>query len=94
MTKLLEKYNLLDPQQSAYQNSTKQKALLKTANDFCSEIDKGNSVLVMALDLTAAFDTIDFKTLEQIIEKRFFLTGTRIEWIMFYITNQKKANTS
>ena len=63
---------------------------MKTANEFCSEFDKGNSLLVIALDLTAAFDTIDFEILDQIIEKRFLITGTCNEWIMSYITNRKQ----
>ena len=72
------------------ENSTTETCLLKTVNDFCSELDKGNSLLVIALDLTAAFDTIDFEILDQIIEKRFFITGTCKEWIMSYITNRKQ----
>ena len=87
----LEKYSLLDPQQSAYRKfHSTETCLLKTANDFCYEFDKGNSLLVIALDLTAAFDTIDLEILDQIIEKRFFITGTCKEWIMSYITNRKQ----
>ena len=77
-------------QQSSYRKfHSTETCLLKTVNDFCSEHDKGNSLLVIALDLTAAFNTIDFEILDQ-IEKRFFITGTFKEWIMSYITNRKQ----
>ena len=91
LKKHLEKYSLFDPQQSAYRkfHSTKS-CLLKTVKHFFSELDKGNSVLVIAIDLTAAFDTIDFEVLDQIIEKRFVITGTCKAWIMSYIINRKQ----
>jgi hypothetical protein len=52
--------NMSEPFQSAYKpvHST-ETALLRVKNDFISAIDKQNAVLLVMLDLYAAFDTID-----------------------------------
>ena len=52
--------NLFDPNQSAYrrQHST-ETALLRVKSDIMCQIDQGNAVMLVMLDLSAAFDTID-----------------------------------
>ena len=52
--------NLMDIFQSAYREAhSTETALLKVQNDILMAIDKGNVVLLVLLDLSAAFDTID-----------------------------------
>lgn len=53
-------YNLLPPFQSAYrQFHSTETALLKVHNDLLVNMNNGHVTLVLLLDLSAAFDTID-----------------------------------
>ena len=51
---------LMDPLQSAYEKDhSTETALLKVQNHLLMDIDKGNVAVLILLDLSAAFDTID-----------------------------------
>ena len=52
--------NLFDPLQSAYRDKPyTETALIKVQNDIISALDAGSSAILLMLDLSAAFDTID-----------------------------------
>ena len=58
----LSKHELYDPFQSAYRKShSMETALLKVHNDIANALDKGNSAVLVMLDLSAAFDTLDHR---------------------------------
>ena len=70
LTKIIEKCvvkrhahanNLYDPLQSAYraQHAT-ETAILKINNDILGGLDKGKCTVLASLDLSAAFDTVDY----------------------------------
>ena len=65
VVKRLEEYmhanNLYDPLQSAYraQHAT-ETAILKINNDILGGLDKGKCTVLASLDLSAAFDTVDY----------------------------------
>ncbi len=59
--------NLTDSFQSAYRKGhSTETALLKVQNDILMEMDKDNAVLLVLLELSAVFDTID----QEILLKR------------------------
>ena len=72
LSKLLEKLYLsrlkphlastgrMDPCQSAYRsNCSTETALLKVTSDLCGSMDNGHVSMLVTLDISAAFDTID-----------------------------------
>ena len=87
----LENEKLIDTYQSAYRalHST-ETCLLKKTNEIFTHLDRDNLVIVLGLNLSAAFDTIDFHILDEIVVKRFSIKETCKKWILFYIQNRKQ----
>ena len=62
--KQLSSNNLLTVYQSAYRHHhSTETALLKVVNDILLNMDKQRMTLLLLLDLSAAFDTVDYDTL-------------------------------
>ena len=63
--------------QSAYKrNHSTETALIKVHNDIAMAINQHNSVILVLLDLSAAFDTVDHDILLSRLSNRFGITGT------------------
>ena len=76
--------------QSAYKihHSTKT-ALVKVHNDILRAIDDNRSVLLLLLDLSAAFDTVDHSTLLLRLRTRFGVKGSALAWFESYLASRK-----
>jgi hypothetical protein len=84
--------NIKDPNQSAYKKfHSTETALLKTQNELLKELGQGNVVILVLLDMSAAFDTIDHQTLLTRLEKRFGITGTALNWFRSYLLNRTQS---
>jgi hypothetical protein len=59
--------------------------LLRLTNDIYTAADNKSRTLLIQLDLSAAFDTIDSRTLFTRLEQSFGLSGTALNWIRSYI---------
>jgi hypothetical protein len=72
--------------QSAYSlfHST-ETALLKVQSDILSNMDNQEVVLLVMLDVSAAFDTIDYRILLDILEKDFGVIGNAKKWCMSFL---------
>ena len=63
-------------------------ALLKIVNDIVGMTkNQGNAILIL-LDLSAAFDTIDHKILTEKLIKEFGITGNVLDWISSYLESR------
>ena len=77
------------PLQSAYRKfHSTETALLKLTNDIMETIDSGKITIQTALDMSAAFDTLDHTTLLHRLQHTFGLSGYVISWIRSYLTNR------
>jgi hypothetical protein len=84
--------SLEDPFQSAYKccHST-ETALVRVQNDILMAIDKQKVCLLLLLDLSAAFDTVDHNLLLTRLNERFGIDGTPLKWIESYLTDRKQS---
>jgi Reverse transcriptase (RNA-dependent DNA polymerase)/Endonuclease-reverse transcriptase len=84
--------HLLPVQQSAYRpfHST-ETAVLSVHNDLVCAVDKGQVSLLMLLDLSAAFDTVDHSILLSILSRRFSVTDTALSWFNSYLSDRTQS---
>ena len=91
LTSHMRENNLHEQMQSAYrQNHSTETALLKVHSDIMSAVDNGCVVVLVLLDLTAAFDTIDHAILLSRLRHRFGVTGAALDWLRSYLANRKQ----
>jgi hypothetical protein len=84
--------HLLPVQQSAYRpfHST-ETAVLSVHNDLAIAIDKGQVSLLVLLDLSAAFDTVDHSILLSILSNRFSVVDTAFSWFQSYLSDRTQS---
>ncbi len=81
--------NLYDKFQSAYRTFySTETALLRVKNDILNTMDSRNVMLLLLLDLSAAFDTIDHSILLNRLSKRCGIKGTCLKWFTSYLSNR------
>ena len=56
-------------------------ALLKVMNDLLIAVDEGLEVILILLDFSSAFDTLDHNTLTCRLEADYHIKGTALKWI-------------
>ena len=87
----LAKHELYTKCQSAYRayHST-ETALLRLNNDIMLALNNKKDVVLIMLDLSAAFDTIDHDVLLKRLEYRFGVTGVALAWFRSYLSNRSQ----
>ena len=87
----LDNNNLQEPLQSAYRsNHSTETALVKIVNDLRSEVDNKKCVLLVLLDMSAAFDTVEQSTLLKRFETNFGIEGSVNQWLRSYFTGRSQ----
>ena len=85
----LIKNSMFDPLQSAYRDTHyTETALIKVQNDILSALDAGSSAILLMLDLSAAFDTIDHDILLSRVCNVYGITGNAFDWFRSYLTGR------
>ena len=78
--------NLLPSYQSAYRKYYScETSLVKLVNDILWAMEKQLVTVVVILDLSAAFDTVDHDLLLEVLEKQYGVVGAAREWYTSYI---------
>ncbi len=78
--------------QSAYKEGhSTETALVKVQNDLLRAMDRDEVVLVLLLDLSAAFDTVSHDILLERLSTRFGIGGTVLAWFESYLKERKQS---
>ena len=90
VTKQIQDYlthlNLHEPFQSAHRkNHSTETALVRVQNDILTALDKNEAAVLVRLDLSAAFDTLDHNMLLGRLSE-FGITGTVWNWFKSYLS--------
>ena len=62
--------------------------LVWVTNYLLEACDKNMPTVVLLLDLSAAFDTVDHEKLLKILEEEIGVTGVALEWFKEFLTNR------
>ena len=85
----LTKNDLHCKDQFAYKKDHSTETLLiKIVNDLLIASDEKTASVIMLLDLSAAFDTVDHGVLLGILEKEIGITGTALKWFKSFLTGR------
>ena len=82
----------MPPLQSAYRpGHSTETATLKVLSDILDAVDSQETTLLSLLDMSAAFDTVDFEILLRRLETSFSLGGTVLKWLTSFVTGRTQA---
>jgi len=88
LTGYLERNELLPQHQSAYRRGhSTETALLKVYSDLTDVIDRG-VVLLGLLDMSSAFDTVDYDILLERLSSTHCIIGMAHQWIKSYLSDR------
>ncbi len=82
----MSKNNLNIPQQSAYKKfHSTETILLKVTNDLLVACDSKSATVLMMLDLSAAFDTVEHRKLLRILYDEIKIRGVAYQWFKSFL---------
>ena len=64
--------------------------LIKVVNDVLVAFDRNTGTILLLLDLSAAFDTVDIEKLIQILKNEYGITGTALKWFRSFLIGRKQ----
>ena len=87
----LELNHLDEPLQSAYKRfHSCETALVRVHNDLLRAVDNRCCVVLLLLDLSAAFDTVDYNLLLSRLESKFAIRGKALQWFKSYLSQRSQ----
>jgi len=92
MKAFLVESDLMPPMQSAYRaGHSTETATLKVLSDILDAVDSQETTLLGLLDMSAAFDNVDFDILLRRLEISYRLSGHVLKWLTSFITDRTQA---
>ena len=86
------KQDLLPCRQSAYRaNHSTETAIVAVYDEIVRAVDSGNMCVLVLLDLSSAFDTVDHDTLLQVLNRRFGVDGLALAWCTDYLSDRTQT---
>lgn len=61
---------------------------MKVKNDILMNMDEQKVTLLVLLDLSSAFDTVNHQVLLEPLRSRFGVTGTALDWFASYLSGR------
>ena len=87
----VQENDLLDMNQSAYRkNHSTETTLVKIQNDILLQLDVGNCVILVSLDISAAFDTVNHSQLIKCFNENFGICDQSLLWLKSYLSDRKQ----
>ena len=83
--KLCDNYLLPDFQSPYQANYSTETSLVKMINDILRAMEEQHITMMVILDLSVAFDTVDHDILLKILENQFGVTDTALRWFNNYL---------
>ena len=88
----MSEHTLYEGMQSPYKTGhSTETALVRVKNDILTSMEKNQCVLIVLLDLSAAFDTVDHSKLLRVLRYRISLGGTARMWFESYLRERTHA---
>ena len=88
----LDEHDVLEVFQSGFKSlHSTESALIRVFNDILLANDSGEHVILVLLDLTAAFDTVDHNTLVARLRYLVGIRGTALDWFKSYFTGRSMS---
>ena len=88
----MKRNDLYPSLQSAYRrNHSTETALLKVTNDILLNMNSQQTVLLVLLDLSAAFDRVDYSVLLRRLQFSFGIADTPLKWFSSYLTARRQS---
>jgi hypothetical protein len=89
LTEFTNSYELLSKFQSGYRKGHScETAVTRIHNDILIMIDKRENVVLLLLDLSAAFDTINHRLLLKKLKTHYGIDGTVLNWLTSYLSER------
>ena len=89
LMKHFDHHKLLDQNQSAYRpHHSVETAVQHVYSSILHQLDRGRSVFLVLVDLSAAFDTISHEHLLSLLSSRFGVSGTVLSWLQSYLSGR------
>uniref|UniRef100_A0A8C6PS97 Reverse transcriptase domain-containing protein n=1 Tax=Nothobranchius furzeri TaxID=105023 RepID=A0A8C6PS97_NOTFU len=91
LTEHLHSNQLFETFQSGFcSHHSTETALIKVSNDLLVASDSGSLSILLPLDLSAAFDTIDHSSHLHRLQSHVGVTGSALSWFTSYLSNRSK----
>ena len=88
----LAENSLHDSHQSAYRKfHSTETALMKVKTDITEALDKGSMTVLIMLDLSSAFNTLDHTILLRRLQCSIGIEGNALKWFHSYISNRTQT---
>ena len=85
----LSYHDLHTPSQFGYKrHHSCETFLLKLIDDILVTVDSKLGVVILIIDLSAAFDTVDHSVLLNILQHKFHITGSALSWFKSYLSGR------
>ena len=83
--------DLYEEYQSSYRKlHSTETALVSVHDDILRAIDDNKCILLIMLDLSAAFDTVDHEILLRRLSCMLSISGSALQWFRSYLTDRKQ----
>ena len=83
---------LTEPNQSAYRkHHSTETALVRINNDILCAMDQSQCTMLIMLDQSAAFDTVNQDELLHQLQARYGITGSALQWLTSYFKGRSQA---